>query len=438
MFRPPNPAGNSGPAQRVRRALLVEDDAATARVLARMLRAVGVAEVQHAADGAVGIGALESAERPFDIAFCDLNMPGEDGLVFLRRLASLAHQPAVVLMSGGDPLVLDAAERLARGHGLCVLGVAPKPLTPSTVTLLVERLHDAGRQARATVASPRPVLTPQDVERAMSEGRFEVWFQPQAHLASGLILGAEALLRLRHETSGIITAGAFMASAEKSNVIGRLTSLVLDRAAACSREIQARTGRPFRVAVNLSAATLSDVSHPDALTRVVREHGLSPSSVTFELTESMLAANEVATLEVVSRLRLAGFRLSIDDFGTGYASLDRLRQLPFHELKLDQTFVKGALHDRRSRLILENSLALATALRLSSVAEGVELQEQLDLVSSLGCELAQGYLIARPMPADALLATMADGAPARRSFRGGRRQAKAIWKYSAGSRRAHP
>jgi EAL domain-containing protein (putative c-di-GMP-specific phosphodiesterase class I) len=136
-------------------------------------------------------------------------------------------------------------------------------------------------------------------------------------------------------------------------------------------------------------------------------HDVDPGRIVIELTESTVAADSTTLLEIVTRLRVMGFRLSIDDFGTGYSSLEQLRMLPFSELKVDRRFVQDAAHDERSRLILMSSLNLARQLALVSVAEGVESEADLDLVARLGCDVVQGYLIGKPMPAHEVSAWVA-------------------------------
>jgi predicted signal transduction protein with EAL and GGDEF domain len=157
------------------------------------------------------------------------------------------------------------------------------------------------------------------------------------------------------------------------------------------------------VSVNLSKAGLRDLTLPDRAAALCVRCDVSPRHITFELTESTLATDATALLDISSRLRLKGFRLSLDDFGTGYASLEELRSLPFHELKLDKQFVQAAGHDNRVRAILENSIALARDLGMDTVAEGVETPAMVDLVASLGCRVIQGFVLAPPMAGTAVL-----------------------------------
>jgi EAL domain-containing protein (putative c-di-GMP-specific phosphodiesterase class I) len=230
-------------------------------------------------------------------------------------------------------------------------------------------------------------------------GWIELWFQPQFRLSLNRVTGVEALMRLRHPTLGLLDPESFIPVAESAGLIGALTDLAL--AAAVEWSARWRTaGHQLTVALNLSKAGLMDLTLPDRALHLCQTHDVAPADITFELTESSLAAQATVLLDIAARLRLKGFRLSLDDFGTGYASLAELQSLPFHELKLDRQFVQGAPYDARALGILRSSLALAAELGLSTVAEGVETESMLALVSGLGCQIIQGYFIARPMPAD--------------------------------------
>jgi EAL domain-containing protein (putative c-di-GMP-specific phosphodiesterase class I) len=206
-------------------------------------------------------------------------------------------------------------------------------------------------------------------------------------------------LRLRHDDPILLGPASFIPSAEASGLIGKLTDFVLDHATKWCAAWQA-AGWRLTVAVNLSKACFDDLTLPDRAAALCESRHLEHDQLVFELTESTLATDTASLLDVLTRLRLKGFRLSLDDFGTGYASLEELRSLPFHELKLDKQFVQGAVHDSRSRAILESAIGLASELGLSTVAEGVESEAILQMVAGLGCQTAQGYFIGGPMPAE--------------------------------------
>jgi len=154
--------------------------------------------------------------------------------------------------------------------------------------------------------------------------------------------------------------------------------------------------------INISVDTLNDLGWPDEIAAQIEDCGLKPSSITFEITESRLMENISVALDILSRLSLKRFNLSIDDFGTGYSSMEQLQRIPFSELKIDRAFVRGASDDSAARAILEANQLLAKKLNMTIVAEGVETQEDWDLVTELGCDQVQGYFVAKPMPVEEL------------------------------------
>jgi EAL domain-containing protein (putative c-di-GMP-specific phosphodiesterase class I) len=161
-------------------------------------------------------------------------------------------------------------------------------------------------------------------------------------------------------------------------------------------------GYDLNIGINISVDALNNLAWPDEIASQIEGYGLHPSSITFEITESRLMENISVALDILSRLSLKRFNLSIDDFGTGYSSLEQLQRIPFSELKIDRAFVHGASEDTSARAILESNELLARKLNMRIVAEGVETQEEWDLVTELGCDQVQGYFIAKPMHIDDL------------------------------------
>jgi len=385
--------------------LVVDDQASVRWVVARLLISLGAGRVETASSGAEAIAIIKDAIDPCNVAICDLSMPDDDGLVFLRNLARLAQKPAVILMSGKDRLILESAQRLGESLAVTILGIIIKPLTGVALMQLLDTLS-----LPEAMAPPNPpaVLTEVEIASNLDAGRFELWFQPQYHIPSRQVVGVEALVRLRDVQRGVLGPASFIETAEQCGLIARLTTVVLDQAVAWSARWRT-AGCPVTVAVNLSKAGLNDLTLPDRAAALCAAHDVAPSQLTFELTESSLPTDGPALLDIMARLRLKGFRLSLDDFGTGYASLEQLRSLPFHELKLDTQFVQSAVHNARSRAILESAIGLAAELDMSTVAEGIETPAMLQMVVDLGCQVAQGYLVAKPMPAEDVLEWLRKG-----------------------------
>ena len=254
------------------------------------------------------------------------------------------------------------------------------------------KLHDPARQEEVNWR----VSLLGELDQAIDQG--EVWlaYQPQLDIMSGRIIGAEALARWTHPSKGPISPSEFVAAAEANGRIGKLTDFVLDRAISSGAAIN-RRGIEFQVAVNLSARLLLD---RDLLTRVetmLVAHGLPPERLTLELTETASLQDAESGLLTLGALRDRGVRIAIDDYGTGLSTLEYLKKIPASEIKIDQSFVKSMRVNRSDLIMVQSTIALAHSLGRSVVAEGVEDQQCLDDLRQLGCDVAQGFAIGRPM-----------------------------------------
>ncbi|MGE0255347.1 MAG: EAL domain-containing protein [Alphaproteobacteria bacterium] len=384
-----------------RRFLVVDDEAFMRGMIVRILARIGCSEVATAESGADALSVMAGPDGPPDVVLCDLNMPGMDGVEFLRHLAALPFIGAIVLISGEDRRVLRTAQDLAEIHALNVLGAIGKPVTPAALSAVLAR-HD--------ISVPRPALRPEgamataaEVATALDTDQLVPYFQPKVALATRRLVGVETLVRWSHPERGIVAPDRFVPVAEQAGLIGRLTDDIFAKAMANAGRWRV-DGIDLKISVNVSADSLTDLTLPDRLAERAVAHGVEPTRIMLEVTESRLMADVARTLETLTRLRLKGIGLSIDDFGTGYSSMEQLRRVPFVELKIDRAFVAGATHDADARAMLESSIDLARKLDLSIVAEGAESEEDMNLVTALGCDEVQGYFVARPMPAHDLLA----------------------------------
>jgi EAL domain-containing protein (putative c-di-GMP-specific phosphodiesterase class I) len=304
----------------------------------------------------------------------DLQMPGVDGIEVMRRLAELPHPPALILISGGDLGVLHAAEKLGHAHDLRIIASLQKPIQFDEFSALLQgNTH-----------------TP-------AQDQLELHYQPQIRLTDGRLEGLEALVRWHHPTQGLIYPDAFISVAEKSGLIEDLSQWVIRSATRHARRSASR-GAPIGISVNISPTNITNLTLPEQLTGMMLNYRMDTSLLTLELTETAVMTELVRSLDVLTRMRLKGIRLSIDDFGTGYSSLKQLHRIPFSELKIDRTFVANMRVDSEAFSIVKICIMLGHELDLQVIAEGVEDGETLDLLTSMGCDLAQGYHIARPMP----------------------------------------
>jgi EAL domain-containing protein (putative c-di-GMP-specific phosphodiesterase class I) len=237
--------------------------------------------------------------------------------------------------------------------------------------------------------------TMEELRTALDGDELEVHLQPQVSLVDGRVVGTEALVRWRHPTRGLLSPAELLPAAEQAGLMRPLTDAVLELALAAAA--QWWTGQ-VPVSVNLSAANVNDLDLPGKVAAALVRHRLPAAALTLELVEDTLMADPERGRTVLAELRRLGVRTSIDDYGTGYSSLAYLRRLPADELKLDRSLTADVGSDPRAAAIVEHTVALAHDLGLSLVAEGVEDDATAAVLADLGCDVAQGYAIARPMP----------------------------------------
>jgi EAL domain-containing protein (putative c-di-GMP-specific phosphodiesterase class I) len=331
-------------------------------------------------------------------------MPHMDGVEFVRHLVDRAYTGGLILVSGEDERVLQSVEKLVRAHKIAVLGRVSKPVTPQRLATLIGKWSASG--AGAAKAARRSYLA-SELDEAIAQGQLVNHYQPKVSLASGALIGVESLVRWEHPQDGMVYPDQFIALAEQSGLIERLTRTVLQNALTQASSWHSN-GLPLRVAVNLSMDNLKVLNFLDYVVNLTGLAGVAPQNIVLEITESSLMQDQRVPLEILTRLRLQHFRLSIDDFGTGNSSLSQLRDIPFNELKIDQSFVHGAGSNATQRAMFDASLGLAKQLDMESVAEGVEDRADWDFVRQSGCDVAQGYFVAKPMAAEALPAWLAD------------------------------
>ncbi|QJR10649.1 Protein-glutamate methylesterase/protein-glutamine glutaminase [Usitatibacter rugosus] len=388
--------------------LVVEDQGFQRWAIAQMLNTLGAVHVKSASDGFEALEAFRDADPPMDVVITDLNMPGMDGLEFIRHIAEGSRGVSLIVVSAQEGPIVAAAARMADAYGLTLLAAIPKPVTVPKLQAALESYRTLEPYAARPAVH---VYTLDEIEAGIERAQFEPYFQPKIRIATGEVEGAEALARWIHPRDGVVPPAAFIDILETSGRIDSLTMRLLDRAADECLKWRAR-GMRTTFAVNISLALLNDVTLAERLAALVARKGLEPRDVVFEVTETAAATHVGRTLENLSRLRMVGFGLSIDDFGTGYSSMEQLMRVPFTELKIDQTFVRNAATLPRSRTVLATSIEVAHRLGMVAVSEGVETNAQLQVLKDLGCDFAQGYLLGRPMASGEFLAWMARAHPA--------------------------
>jgi EAL domain-containing protein (putative c-di-GMP-specific phosphodiesterase class I)/ActR/RegA family two-component response regulator len=385
-------------------ALIIDDSAFLRMLLQNALKACGVKRITEASDGQEALVHLASTDESVDVIFCDLDMPTVDGIQFIRALAAFERPPRLVLLSSAPERTLRAAETLARGAGIEVAGALQKPFKHKDIQTILCSLPP--RKDRLP-NRPQVEIGVKELADGIAGGEIELYYQPKVSLKTRALIGVEALARWNHPIHGMLPPVAFIPLAEKENLASALTEVVLAKAVAQCAAWR-RSGLACKVAVNLSPKMLTDRTLPEKLTKIVSKAGITPEDLILEVTESGMFVDDLLSMEIVARLDLRGYSISIDDFGTGYSSIQQLQRLPFAELKIDRMFVNGAARSSVNQTVIRSSVELARKLKMSVVAEGVETAEDWSFVYAADCDIAQGYYIARPMPANVIVPWVAN------------------------------
>ncbi|HUX90863.1 MAG TPA: EAL domain-containing protein [Gallionellaceae bacterium] len=381
-------------------ALVVDDDLVVLHQVKAMLGALGVSEVLTAINGLDATRVMAERGGEIEVLVCDLSMPEMDGVELIRRFGKIGFKGGLILISGADEKIISTVNKLAVLQGLRVLGQLQKPVSAAQLAILLAHTSDLPSQQRQ--AATGPVVSKEAIRAAMAANEFSIWFQPKVEATNLRVVGMEALARWQLPNGKFISPDNFITVAEREGLIGELSQSLVSIALAEAAKLFA-AGFPLKVAINLSGTWLNDLNLPEFILSRTRAAGLQAADVILEVTETGVMEDLTTALDVLSRLRLKGFGLSIDDFGIGYSSFEQLGLIPFTEMKLDRSFVSKGVEDAAARAILESSMDMAHKLGLSTVAEGVETELDLKLVRSLGCDLVQGYLIAKPMPVKEML-----------------------------------
>ena len=322
-----------------------------------------------------------------------------------RRVLNSLEQPFVI---EGQVLEVGAS-----------IGVALYPAHGTDVRTLLRRADVAmyaAKQAQTGYAfhrddyesrSPDELSLVVEMRNALERDEFELYYQPKLHLRSGLVTRVEVLVRWNHPQRGLLAPAAFIPVAERTGLIKPLTDWIFDHAIQQCR-IWQDNGAPVHLAINISAKSLQEQTLPAKLNALLEKWKVDPRFVKIEITESSIMADPAHALAITSLLQSLGIRLSMDDFGTGYSSLTHLRALPIDEIKVDKSFVFGMMTSDADAAIVRTMIDLGHNLGKQVCAEGVEDEATWRMLDELGCDLAQGYWISRPLPAEPLMAWLVE------------------------------
>lgn len=392
---------------------VVDDEPAVGRFVALAVGNMGVG-VEQFLDLPSMNAAL--AERPPALIFLDVSLGASDAIDAIRHLSMEKYAGVVQLMSGRDAMLLDDIKLIGERHGLRMRPALTKPFRVDAVKRIVDEEGllsglVVGRGPDLSVAAPpeRREWPDVDLRQALDRGWIEIWYQPKIDLHGRGLIGAEGLARMHHPQHGLLPPVAFIPRASTDDLVA-LAEFGL-RVALRDSVAFGDSGFPVRLAVNVPVEAL--VALPIAA--IVRDclpgERDRQRGIILEVTEDQVIRDISKAHEIATQLRIHGIGLALDDFGSGYSSLSRLKELPFAELKLDRSFVTGCGLDANNAALCATVVALAHRFGCLAVAEGVETADDLATIRDLGCDVAQGFLFAKPMQKEALLAGLRANGP---------------------------
>ncbi len=400
------------------RLLILDDDPLTGQTIANIATMAGV-EARYVDEPSAFFQQVRDWQPDF-IAL-DLIMPRMDGVQVMVELARLGCHAEIIISSGVGGRVLDAAARSAAEHGLNIAGVLAKPFSPARLRAMLKHSNSTDNQTGTapvigdTASAFDNDISRQDLVNALENKQITLVYQPKINCRTGLLAGFEALARWNHPRHGPVGPDRFIPLAERYGLIDTLTESVMVQGLRWLSQLPTqldsspefdylrRRLREITLSINISASSLNNIDLFERMDEYCQSTGIRPDRLIFELTESCAMEDPISSLDILTRLRMKGFHLSIDDFGTGYSSMLQLARLPFSEIKIDKSFVMTAAESKESRTVIKTIIDLGHGLGLYTSAEGIERDETLEYLRSIGCDLAQGYAIARPMPPDVVL-----------------------------------
>jgi EAL domain-containing protein (putative c-di-GMP-specific phosphodiesterase class I) len=332
----------------------------------------------------------------FDVIFCDIMMPGRDGVDMMELLNHIQYQGKVVIVSAMDLTIISAVKAMCSEFSFEVVGKLQKPYDQLEVVDIVRKMQ---KETEKKVTFSRPInVEDHEFVSALNEGRVKNYYQPLVETKSGEVSGYEALARWCHPIHGVLAPYHFLSIVERCHLSDELFNAVFSNVI---HDIK-NCGVTKKISINVDHANLEDGLFASRFLQQCQENGIEPEQITIEITERDTYQASSSIYKNLLKLRMNGVTVSIDDFGTGSSTFYKLAQLPFNELKIDRSFVYGIESDAKKRNIVVAICALAKSLNIHVVAEGVEDEATLEVMREYGIDLCQGFYINKPMPLEAI------------------------------------
>lgn len=386
-------------------ALVLDDEAQIGTMVCKVLSLIGIA-AQHFTDPVGFLVEIKRAQPPLIIL--DLALGQSDAVDVIRKLDVLKYSGMVLLISGRDEATLAEIERIGRSHGLWMAPSLRKPFRAAELKARLQSVSKPEKSHPDNLKAPEETQAlqnmPVDLGAALRERWLEVWYQPKIDLRSMAVSGAEALIRARHPKRGVIQPVDLLPPA--GDPLYKPLSVFVAQRTITDWGTLTSAGYPLKLAINMPASVLNAPGFVDVVRKLLPTAKDFPGLIV-EVTEDEIIRDPDWIHEVAMQLRLCNVVLSIDDFGSAYASLSRLKDMPFREIKLDRTFVSDCGSDTLKRAVCQTVVELAHRFGATACGEGVETADDLRCLVDLGFDSAQGYFFAKPMPLEPFLGYLA-------------------------------
>lgn len=332
----------------------------------------------------------------FDVIFCDIMMPGRDGVDMMELLDNINYPGKVVIVSAMDLTIISAVKAMCSGFSFDVVGKLQKPYDQLEVDNIVDKIQQKTKKKSKFV---QPIeVDEHEFIWALDEGRIKNYYQPLVSTKSSEVLGYEALARWYHPIYGVLSPNHFIPIVERCGLSKALFDAVFNNVI---YDIKHR-GFTQKVSINVDHANLEDPQFARRFLQLCHDKDINPEQITIEITERDTFQASTSIYKNLLKLRMNSVTVSIDDFGTGSSTFEKLAQLPFNELKIDRSFVHGIESDPKKRNIVVAIRSLAKSLNIPVVAEGVEDEATMKVMREYGIDLCQGFYINKPMPLEAI------------------------------------